>query len=94
MIHTNNSTHRTCPVNSKSSEVERELLCLVYLLQVYTGGKHFAGTDSTIHVMLKGSRSQTRRIALTTAKANLFEQNQLDTFAIVGWNLGDLLELT
>jgi hypothetical protein len=44
--------------------------------------------------MIRGSRSQTRRLALTSDRANLFEQNQLDTFAIVGWDIGDLLEIT
>jgi hypothetical protein len=70
------------------------MACSVYILQVRTGGKRFAGTDSTIHVAVRGTRSQTRRIVLTSGTANLFEQNQLDTFAVVGWDLGDLLELT
>jgi hypothetical protein len=67
---------------------------LVYILQVRTGGKPFAGTDSTIQVMIRGSKSQTRRLPLISDRANLFEQNQLDTFAIVGWDIGDLLEIT
>ncbi len=67
---------------------------LVYILQIRTGGKPFAGTDSNIHVLIHGSTSKTRRLALTSNRANLFEQNQLDTFAIVGWDIGDLLELT
>ena len=44
--------------------------------------------------MIKGTDSQTRQLSLTSDASNLFEQNQLDTFAIVGWDLGDLLELT
>lgn len=67
---------------------------LVYVLQVRTGGKQFAGTDSLIQVLIKGTDSQTRQLSLTSDASNLFEQNQLDTFAIVGWDLGDLLELT
>jgi hypothetical protein len=67
---------------------------LVYILQVRTGGKAFAGTDSNIQVLIRGSTGQTRRLALTSNRANLFEQNQLDTFAIVGWDIGDLLEMT
>jgi hypothetical protein len=69
-------------------------ICLVYILQVRTGGKRFAGTDSTIQVMINGSKSQTRRLPLTSDRADLFEQNQLDTFAIVGWDIGNLLEIT
>ncbi|CAF1040089.1 unnamed protein product [Adineta ricciae] len=76
-----------------SSELNLKNLC-VYVLQVRTGGKQFAGTDSLIQVMIKGTDSQTRQLSLTSDASNLFEQNQLDTFAIVGWDLGDLLELT
>ncbi|CAF3995673.1 unnamed protein product, partial [Rotaria sp. Silwood1] len=36
---------------------------------------------------------QTRQLALTSRGADLFEQNQLDTFAIVGRDIGDLLEI-
>ncbi|CAF4726703.1 unnamed protein product, partial [Rotaria socialis] len=67
---------------------------LVYILQVRTGGKPFAGTDSNIQVTIRGSTSQTQKLALTSARANLFEQNQVDTFAIVGWDIGDLAEIT
>ena len=67
---------------------------LVYILQVRTGGKIFAGTDAHIQVTIRGSTSQTRKLSLTSDRANLFEQNQLDTFAIVGWDIGDLLEIT
>ncbi|CAF4125874.1 unnamed protein product [Rotaria socialis] len=66
----------------------------VYILQVRTGGKPFAGTDSNIQVTIRGSTSQTQKLALTSARANLFEQNQVDTFAIVGWDIGDLAEIT
>ncbi|CAF4476662.1 unnamed protein product, partial [Rotaria sp. Silwood2] len=65
-----------------------------YILQILTGGKAFAGTDSNIQVIIRGSASQTRQLALTSSGANLFEQNQLDTFAIVGWDIGDLSEIT
>lgn len=68
-------------------------LASVYILQVRTGGKKFAGTDSNIHVLISGSTGQTRRLALTSNRSNLFEQNQLDTFAIVGWDIGNLLEI-
>ncbi len=44
--------------------------------------------------MIRGSKSQTRRLPLISDRVNLFEQNQLDTFAIVGWDIGDLLEIT
>ncbi len=66
---------------------------LVYILQIRTGDKAFAGTDSVIQVTIRGSKSETRRLALTSDHADLFEQNQLDTFAIVGWDIGDLLEI-
>ncbi|CAF0764579.1 unnamed protein product [Adineta steineri] len=66
----------------------------VYILQVLTGGKRFAGTDSNIQVTIRGSTSETRKLALTSNNADLFEQNQLDTFAIVGWDIGDLSEIT
>ena len=66
---------------------------LVYILQIRTGDKPFAGTDSNVQIIVRGSKSQTRRLALTSDRANLFEQNQLDTFAIVGWDIGDLLEI-
>ena len=68
-------------------------LILVYILQVRTGGKAFAGTDSNIHVLIQGSTGQTRRLGLTSNRSNLFEQNQLDTFAIVGWDIGNFLEI-
>ena len=64
------------------------------MLQVYTGGKAFAGTDSNIEVHIRGSISETKTMALTSNQSDLFEQNQLDTFLIVGWDLGDLTELT
>jgi hypothetical protein len=68
--------------------------CLAYILQIRTGEKPFAGTDSNVQIIVRGSASQTHRLPLTSNRANLFEQNQLDTFAIVGWDLGDLLEIT
>lgn len=67
---------------------------LVYILQVRTGGKPFAGTDSNIHVLIRGSTGQTRRLALTSNRSNLFEQHQLDAFAIIGWDIGNLQEIT
>ena len=70
------------------------MVCLVYILQVRTGTKAFAGTDSVIQVLIRGATSQTRRLPLTSSQANLFEQNRLDTFAIVGWDIGDLLDIT
>ncbi|CAF4908708.1 unnamed protein product, partial [Rotaria socialis] len=36
----------------------------VYILQVRTGGKPFAGTDSNIQVTIRGSTSQTQKLAL------------------------------
>jgi len=30
---------------------------------------------------------------LASDGADLFERNQLDTFAVVGWDIGDLLEI-
>ena len=63
------------------------------MLEVRTGGKPFAGTDSNIHVLIRGTTGQTRRLALTSNRSNLFEQNQLDTFVIVGWDIGDLLKI-
>ncbi|CAF3630124.1 unnamed protein product [Rotaria sp. Silwood1] len=65
----------------------------VYILQIRTGEKSFAGTDSNIQVIIRGSTGQTRQLALTSRGADLFEQNQLDTFAIVGRDIGDLLEI-
>jgi hypothetical protein len=67
---------------------------LVYILEIRTGGKSFAGTDANVHIVVRGSKTSTHRLALTSNRANLFEQNQLDTFAIVGEDLGDLLEIT
>lgn len=66
----------------------------VYILQVQTGGKAFAGTDSKIEVRVRGATSETRTLALTSNQSDLFEQNQLDTFLIVGWDLGELTDLT
>lgn len=71
-----------------------DFLALVYVLTVRTGGKPFAGTDSNIHVLIRGKTGHTRRLALTSNRSNLFEQNQLDTFVIVGWDIGDLSEIT
>ncbi len=68
-------------------------ILLVYILTIRTGVKPFAGTDGNIQIIVRGSASQTRRLILTSNRANLFEQNQLDTFAIVGSDLGDLLEI-
>ena len=47
-----------------------------------------------IDIIVRGSTDKTRRLPLTSDESNLFEQNQLDTFVIVGWDLGDLLEMT
>ena len=69
-------------------------LGLVYILQVRTGSKPFAGTDSNIEVTIHGSKQTTRKLALTSSRADLFEQDQLDTFAIVGLDIGNLLEIT
>lgn len=68
--------------------------CLVYILEVHTGGKPFAGTDSNIQVTIRGSTSKTEKLLLTSRGADLFEQNQLDTFAIVGRDIGELREMT
>lgn len=69
------------------------LLHLVYILQVRTGGKPYTGTDASIHLTIRGSKHATRRLALTSSRTRLFQQNQLDTFAIVHADLGDLLEI-
>ncbi|CAF4045720.1 unnamed protein product [Rotaria sordida] len=81
------------PTVKKRRELSLDNLS-VYILQIRTGGKAFAGTDANIQVIIRGSTSQTRQLALTSSGANLFEQNQLDTFAIVGGDIGDLLEIT
>jgi hypothetical protein len=69
-------------------------MSLVYILQIRTNEKSFAGTDANVHIIVHGSAISTRRLALTSNRTNLFERNQLDTFAIVGEDLGDLLEIT
>ena len=69
------------------------LLYLVYILQVRTGEKPYAGTDASIHLTIRGSKNATRRLALTSTRTRLFQQNQLDTFAIANGDLGDLLEI-
>lgn len=80
--------------------IQLKLVCfllfnsLVYILQIRTGDKSFAGIDANVQISIHGSKNQTRRLALTSAHVNLFEQNQLDTFVIVGSDLGDLLEIT
>lgn len=65
----------------------------MYIIQVHTGSKAFAGTDSHIEVHIRGSISETRSLSLTSDQSDLFEQNQIDTFLIVGWDLGQLTEL-
>ena len=66
---------------------------IVYIIQVHTGSKAFAGTDSHIEVHIRGSISETRSLSLTSDQSDLFEQNQIDTFLITGWDLGQLTEL-
>lgn len=66
---------------------------LVYVVEVFTGSRAFAGTDSIIHIRVNGSDDQTKKLALISRTSDLFEQNQLDTFLIVGRNLGQLLKL-
>ena len=66
----------------------------VYALEVFTGGKPFAGTDSTIQVTIKGSEQETRKLVLSSDEADLFESNQLDTFLIIGSDFGDVQKLT
>ena len=70
------------------------LVRLVYIVEVFTGGKAFAGTDATIQLTVRGSSSETRRLPMTSDRSDLFEQNQLDTFAIVGRDIGELVEMT
>ncbi|CAF1056748.1 unnamed protein product [Adineta steineri] len=65
----------------------------IYILQIRTGDKPFISTDTNIQILIRGSTNQTSRLVLTSNHVNLFEQNQLDTFAIIGWDLGDLLEI-
>lgn len=43
---------------------------------------------------IRGSKNQIYQLTLKTDQINLFEQNQLDTFAIIGLDLGDLLEIS
>ena len=76
------------------TQVFHSIVNLVYILQIRTGRKSFAGTDANIQIIVRGSKHSTRRLALTSNRAKLFEQNQLDTFAITGDDLGDLLEMT
>lgn len=66
----------------------------MYILQVRTGGKSFAGTDANVHIVVRGSKTSTRRLALTSNRTKLFQENQLDTFALACTDLGDLLEIT
>lgn len=66
----------------------------MYILQVYTGGKPYTGTDANIHLTIRGSKTVSRRLVLTSNRTRLFQSNQLDTFAIVSADLGDLLEIT
>jgi hypothetical protein len=65
----------------------------VYLLQIRTGEKGVRGTDNTIYVSLRGSTGHTGCLLGVTNRANLFANHQLDTFVIVGAELGELLEM-
>ncbi|UJR31475.1 hypothetical protein I4U23_018964 [Adineta vaga] len=81
--------HTDSPFTSKSLENYS-----IYILQVRTGEKAFASTDANIHITIRGSKNKSNRLRLSNDRVNLFEQNQLDTFAIVGEHLGDLLEIS
>ncbi|CAF4210503.1 unnamed protein product [Rotaria sp. Silwood2] len=72
---------------------QTKLSLSIYILQIRTGEKSIAGTNANIQIKILGSISQTSQLTLTNNRINLFEKNQLDTFAIVGPNLGDVLEI-
>ncbi|CAF1145472.1 unnamed protein product [Adineta ricciae] len=88
------SSQKVDEVNLNSSPRHKDSSCAIYILQIRTGDKAFAGTDANIYITIHGSENRTNRLRLTSDRVNLFEQNQLDTFAIVGEHLGDLLEIS
>jgi hypothetical protein len=91
-------TDSTLSGNSQTKHDRRMIIVsleyLVYVIEVFTGEKPYAGTDASIQISIRGSTNETRRLPLATNQANLFEQNQWDTFVVVGSDLGELLELT
>ncbi|CAF3724820.1 unnamed protein product [Rotaria sordida] len=72
---------------------QTKLSLSIYILQIRTGEKSIVDTNTNIQIQIRGSVNQTRQLTLINNQTNLFEKNQLDTFAIVGSDLGDLLEI-
>lgn len=65
----------------------------VYLLRIRTGDKPLMGTDASIQITVRGTSSQMHRLPLTNPRTGLFEQHELDTFVLLGPDLGDPLEV-
>ncbi|CAF4736185.1 unnamed protein product [Rotaria sp. Silwood1] len=79
----------------KSNVYQQTKLSLsIYILQIRTGEKSITDTNINIHIKIYGTINQTSQLILTNNRiSNLFEKNQLDTFVIIGFDLGNLLEI-
>lgn len=66
----------------------------MYILLIRNGEKSHSRATSYIQMKIRGSKNQMYQLTLKTDQINLFERNQLDTFAIIDLDLGDLLEMS
>lgn len=65
----------------------------VYLLMIRTGEKPFVGSISSIEWIVRGTEGVTRRLTIPDHRGSLFQSNQLDTFALVGFDIGEPMEI-
>ena len=66
---------------------------LVYLLMIRTGEKPFVGSISAIEWIVRGTEGVTRRLTIPDHRGSLFQSNQLDTFALMGFDIGEPMEI-
>lgn len=65
----------------------------VYLLMIRTGEKPFVGSISAIEWIVRGTEGVTRRLTIPDHRGSLFQSNQLDTFALMGFDIGEPMEI-
>jgi hypothetical protein len=70
--------------------VLRGLTPVCYDITIITGDELHAGTDANVYITIYGSNGDTGPRPLTKRFRNLFERNQIDTFALEALDLGTL----
>ncbi|CAF3386717.1 unnamed protein product [Rotaria socialis] len=81
-------------IKPNSTHLQTKPSLSMYILQIRTGEKSHTVNNGNAQIKIRGSTNRSGVLTIKNNRANLFERNQLDTFAIVGSDLGDLLEIT